>query len=118
MGRTRESLESGAGKVLDYSKQCLRSHSGRSLEDKQVETKTDSAGPSHEASEWKMDSMRNWAKGCKCYMFSSEGKRFPQWKCYSSEWKGILATGNQGIPQRHTTRQTSHKRFIGKTTKE
>lgn len=77
MGRTRESLESGAGKVLDYSKQSLSSHSGRSLEDKQVDSKTDSAGPSHEASEGKTDSMRNWAKGCKCYMFSSKGKGFP-----------------------------------------
>ena len=31
--------------------------------------------------------------------------------------RGILAVRSQGIPQSHTTQQTSHKRFIGKATR-
>ena len=36
-------------------------------------------------------------------------------KCYSSEGKGFLAVGRQGLSQSHTAQQTSHKSFIEKT---
>jgi hypothetical protein len=36
--------------------------------------------------------------------------------CYSSEGKGILEVGSQGIPQSHRAQQTSKKRFTGKHT--
>lgn len=42
------------------------------------------------------------------------GRRLPQSKGYSSERKGILAFGSQGIPQSHTVQQTSHRRFLGR----
>jgi hypothetical protein len=34
-----------------------------------------------------------------------------------SDGKGLLTVRSQGIPQSHTTQQTSHKRFIGKATR-
>jgi hypothetical protein len=43
--------------------------------------------------------------------------KFPHcnYNCYKSEEKNILAIGSQGIPQSHTTQQTSHDRFIRKS---
>lgn len=44
-----------------------------------------------------------------CISVGALRERFPQWKCCSSEEKGILVVGSQEIPQSHPAQQTSHK---------
>lgn len=99
-------------KSLTTVKQSLMSHSGGSLEDKNVEAKIDSAGPSHEVWEGIKDSKRNWARGCKCDI--SVGKGFPSGNVTALNGK---VSWQPGAKEYHkVTKQASHTRFIlGKT---
>lgn len=48
---------------------------------------------------------------------SSDGKGFPQWKCCSSEEKGVVAILSQGIPESLTLHSKPHTKLLGKPQK-